>query len=31
VQQYASTTVMLAGDSVKIADTGEIVISVGRG
>jgi N-methylhydantoinase A len=31
VQEYASTTVMLAGDSAKIADTGEIVISVGRG
>jgi len=31
VQEYASTTVMLAGDSAKIADTGEIVISVGAG
>ena len=28
VQEYASTTVMFAGDSAKIADTGEIVIEI---
>jgi N-methylhydantoinase A len=31
VQEYASTTVMFAGDAARVADTGEIVISVGRG
>jgi N-methylhydantoinase A len=31
IQEYASTTVMFAGDRARVADTGEIVISVGRG
>ena len=31
VQEYASTTVMFADDGARVAPTGEIVISVGRG
>ncbi len=31
VQEYASTTVMFAGDVCKVADTGELIISVKAG
>ena len=31
VQEYASTTVMFAGDECRVADTGELIISVGQG
>jgi N-methylhydantoinase A len=31
VQEYASTTVMFAGDSCTVADTGELIISVKAG
>ena len=30
VQEYASTTVMFAGDKCQVADTGELIISVGQ-
>jgi len=30
IQEYASTTVMFAGDRCKVADTGEIVITLGN-
>jgi N-methylhydantoinase A len=29
IQEYASTTVMFAGDRCKVAEAGEIVISLG--
>jgi N-methylhydantoinase A len=31
VQEYASTTVMFAGDTCAVADTGELIIAIGRG
>jgi N-methylhydantoinase A len=30
IQEYASTTVMFAGDRCKVAETGEIVITLGN-
>jgi N-methylhydantoinase A len=30
IQEYASTTVMFAGDRCKVAETGEIVITLGE-
>ena len=29
IQEYASTTVMFAGDTCKVTDTGEMIISLG--
>jgi N-methylhydantoinase A len=31
VEEYASTTVLLPGDELRVADTGELVIAVARG
>jgi N-methylhydantoinase A len=31
VEEYASTTVLFAGDRLRVADTGELVVTIGRG
>ena len=30
IQEYACTTVLFPGDTLKVADTGELVIQIGR-